>query len=136
MGMETLPRDEHLAAMRLLEPWTLLPSQQTPGAARLPEQELMLAVLREAIDEYREAVFRPSKAVRRRTLALRRWFSSEDVQWPFSFRNLCEALDIDRAELRARLVAWRVGTAKMETQQGRARLGNRSMRGTRTKVVG
>jgi len=119
----------------LAEPVSVLPVQVASDARRLPEQELMLAVLREAIDEYRALLVRPAASTTRHAFVLRRWFGSDDVEWPFSFRNICDALDIDRSRLRARLRAWHGSTDAIRGPHGRTRLSNRSMRGTRTKVV-
>ena len=35
----------------------------------------------------------------------RTWIEERDAQWPFSFENLCEALDLDARRLRTRLLA-------------------------------
>src|SRR6185295_7687778 len=42
----------------------------------------------------------------RRQLAAeaRAWFVAEDSRWPFSFENICEALDLSAARLRAQLL--------------------------------
>jgi hypothetical protein len=34
------------------------------------------------------------------------WVTSDDTKWPFSFLNVCEALDIDPLRLRERLRPW------------------------------
>jgi hypothetical protein len=67
----------------------------------------MAAVLEDAMRE----LARPSEvwmgAAERRRAEVQAWVESDDVAWPFSFLNVCEALDLDPAHLRrhiARLV--------------------------------
>ena len=33
----------------------------------------------------------------------RAWFDEDDFSWPYSFANLCDALSLDRAAVRAAL---------------------------------
>jgi hypothetical protein len=35
------------------------------------------------------------------------WFGSDDRTWPLSFLNVCKALGLDPAELRARVACFR-----------------------------
>lgn len=37
-----------------------------------------------------------------------RWFDSDDVRWPFSFRNVCDVLALDAEAVRGALREWRV----------------------------
>jgi hypothetical protein len=39
------------------------------------------------------------------------WFGSTDATWPFSFENICDALDLDPAWIRGLLARWRRGHA-------------------------
>jgi hypothetical protein len=39
-------------------------------------------------------------------LEIMNWFALDDTEWPFSFVNICEALDIDSGELRSMLMQW------------------------------
>lgn len=61
----------------------------------------MAAVLEDALCE----LMRPSGAwfgVRARQRAeIQVWLESDDIAWPFSFVNVCEALDLDPGEVRA-----------------------------------
>jgi hypothetical protein len=68
----------------------------------LPGLRLMLAVL----DDGLETLF--ATAGRRPGLWADTvsWVIDDDTQWPFSFVNLCEALDVDAARLRRRLAPW------------------------------
>ena len=63
----------------------------------MPEKRLMAAVLNDALD----VVAHPEpnrNGLVRQTYA---WFASDDVDWPFSFRNICVVLGIDPLTVRA-----------------------------------
>jgi hypothetical protein len=74
------------------------------GAA---ERRLMLAILVDAIIGFQRAVTGCSVKRRRQLLADERWILSDDRRWPFSFVNVCEALDIEPGALRRGLLRWR-----------------------------
>src|SRR6185295_13635322 len=68
----------------------------------LPERALMHAVLEDAIrclhgggSPMRERLSLASEA--------RSWIESGDGRWPYSFENICSALDIDPGRVRSRL---------------------------------
>ena len=92
-------------------PWLapLLPPQLVSGPYRTPEQRLMAAVLEDAMRE----LVRPSEvwigAAERQRAEVQAWVESDDVAWPFSFLNVCEALDLNPAHLRRRIA--RLGSA-------------------------
>ena len=54
----------------------------------------MAAVLEAALEDARDAADRTGAAS---------WLESTDRGWPFSFENICEALDVDPGALRRRL---------------------------------
>jgi len=102
----------HLAALELptpLQPEAVLPAQlqpvgRTTGARG--ERALMLAVLEDAIrclQEHRRSARAEPRRLAREAEA---WIRS-NAERPFSFVNICEALDIPARELRAALLAWR-----------------------------
>lgn len=80
----------------------------TPVHVAEPHKRLMAAVLRAVVDDcragtpYRRSAGYAEIDVRhvRRALA---YVASTDRDWPFSFENLCEALDMDANTLRDRL---------------------------------
>jgi hypothetical protein len=86
-------------------PWLapLVPEQLLGRPRRTPEQRLMRAVLENALRE----LVRPGAGwdgVRaRRRAEVQLWLASDDVAWPFSFVNVCEALDLDPSEVRSYL---------------------------------
>jgi hypothetical protein len=68
-----------------------------------PEKMLMLAVLESALRSIivlraKELRFLPVKKERLREDL--QWLVSEDEKWPFSFVNICEALELDSDYLR------------------------------------
>jgi len=98
----------------------------------------MLAVLREALDDYRRGltVAGADAASERRTLES--WFCSDDLGWPYSFVNICQALGLDVDALRGELRRWR--DAGFDTgAPGRPvlhiRLPHRPQRGSRTRTT-
>ena len=67
----------------------------------------MVAILDDAIDVYRTQRAR-GRGGRRLLTETERWFASENRRWPFAFRNVCDALDIDAVALRRRLLRERL----------------------------
>ena len=65
-------------------------------------RRLFAAILEDAIDVYRRGHPR-GRGGRRLLTETERWFASENRTWPFSYRNVCDALDIDGVSLRYRL---------------------------------
>jgi len=45
----------------------------------------------------------PLRAQHRNRQELLAWFASPDRSWPFSFENICDAIDLDPAQVRAGL---------------------------------
>ena len=89
---------------------TILPTQYLRGAdARLaePQKRLMAAVLQTVVDDCRGSVYRRARGYKRtgRRTAQKAiaYMASRDRAWPFSFENLCEALELDAGGLRHEL---------------------------------
>jgi hypothetical protein len=66
------------------------------------EKKLMLAVLRGAVECFKEyadhdRLFKETEE----------WIFEDDHEWPFSFINICEAVDMDPKYLRKGLLHWR-----------------------------
>ena len=72
-----------------------------PGSG---ERALMRAVLEDAIHCMAAETGPPAERLQLATRA-RAWVVAEDVGWPFSFTNLCDALGFSPETLRARLLA-------------------------------
>ena len=68
-----------------------------------PEKRLLMAVLLDAIEEFKavtQSARAGNEARHRRFMA---WFSARDVEWPFSFEKVCEQLDLNPDCVRSRL---------------------------------
>jgi hypothetical protein len=92
-------------------PWLapLLPEQVLGRPRRTPEQRLMVALLEDAVRELVRPEVAWMGAAARRRAEVWSWVESDDVAWPFSFLNVCDALDLDAEKLRARLTGRRLG---------------------------
>src|SRR5262249_54766069 len=87
-------------------PDVLLPAQLPRAHGLLPSQRLMLAVLDDAIGEYR----RLGQGMGRRALRLfgelTAWFESDDRTSTFSFQNICQTFGLEVEPVRAVLRTW------------------------------
>lgn len=84
-----------------------------------PERRLLFAILADAIVRFRRLATAPRHATRE-LIEAERWIRSDDREWPCSFVNVCEALDIAYGPLRRAVLAWRrnaVGPARV-TRRG------------------
>jgi hypothetical protein len=84
-----------------------------------PEQDLMLAVLRDALRNYR-------KQLRRRKRSLtddRQWFFATDSERLFSFESVCAVLGLDAQRIRKQLRAWESETTRDAALDSRRSLG-------------
>ncbi len=90
----------------LFEPHVLLPTQQT-GRQEIPERRLVSAILADAINCFKRQGLASGRGSRRAAYESERWIMSADRDWPFSFENICEVLDIDAKWLRSSLLRWR-----------------------------
>src|SRR5207244_3017284 len=66
-----------------------------------PEKRLMLAILKDAIDVVIGADVVATAHDYRLACETRQWFAVDDIDWPFSFVNICDALDLSVSQLRA-----------------------------------
>jgi hypothetical protein len=99
------------AALHKLElpPETLLPTQwyrSTSDASLVPEQRLLLAILEEAVATVQRYVIDERRRGRRLYREAEAWVLSDDVSWPCTFRNICDALGIDPDYLREGVMRW------------------------------
>ena len=105
------------------EAFPLLPAQYAElcrGSEPVqPERRLMLAVLSDAIVLFQTG---GSQLARHHDVAdAHRWILSDDRRWPYSFVNVCEALEIAPSALRRQLVRWRAAQAARRRNRGAAR---------------
>lgn len=80
------------------------------------EQRLMLAVLQDAIRCSLKIPAGRRLPPHGPATEARRWIESADMQWPFSFERICEALGLDATRVRATVLA-SGGTSSAEQPQ-------------------
>jgi len=73
------------------------------SAAISPERALAVAVLLEAVMDLSRFRFSPRRRHQRLYLEAHEWVCDDDRSWPYSFVNLCEALEISPERLRWQL---------------------------------
>ncbi len=103
----------------------ILPSQffELVGKSRFSsEQRLMLAVLADAINILQD--WRGSFSPRKRRLFVEaaRWVMTQGSSFPFSFDNVCDALEISSDALRRRLASLATGSGDSRLPTSRLRL--------------
>src|SRR5262249_23661338 len=81
-------------------------AKRGPSRAIPAERRLMVAVLADAFGCFQKNLLARSAKKRRLFLEAEQWIRSEDMQWPFSFRNICDVLGFDPDALRAQADAW------------------------------
>ena len=74
--------------------------------ASTPDERLRLAVLEDALRILVHGDVESERSSFRLMSETREWVLADDLAWPFSFRNICDALDIDADGLRLRLAPW------------------------------
>jgi hypothetical protein len=94
-----------------LEPEVVLPSQFHGrgglDASLQPEKRLMLAVMEDAVGTFQKYVWARDRAGQRLLAEVEEWFASDDVEWPYSFVNICHSLGLDVEFLRSGLQRWK-----------------------------
>ena len=77
--------------------------------AASPEQHLMGAVLRQAVNDFRLGQSLKGDGQRRLggswIADVEAWFADHDARWPYSFENICVSLGIDPGAIREALGA-------------------------------
>lgn len=94
-GWDASPHGEiaHRPGEGLLPDEAIFP--QASHAARQPEAALMCAVLVEAVESFQcKFVSGMTKRTKRLSTEAEEWLFSDDTRWVFSFRSICEALDL------------------------------------------
>ncbi len=100
----------------LFEPDVLLRDQfgVRSGATVSREKRLMLAVLENALDSYQKYVFARDGQGRQMFDEAVEWLESGNTDWLFSYRNICETLDINPDYLKRGLEGWRRRAAEKQ----------------------
>lgn len=90
---------------------TLLPSQffrGDPGGASVQrEKRLMLAVLEEALATFQKHAAARTRGGQQLFADVEKWIAADDTEWLLSFLNICHAVSLEPAYLRAGLRRWR-----------------------------
>ena len=82
-------------------------SQRTEaGDARLRIPELMAATLENALETYKRGLVSPSPARRVEAFKVEAWAASDDLDWPFSFLNVCRHVGVSPEVVRSCMAAW------------------------------
>jgi hypothetical protein len=123
-----------------LEPETILPSQFFSSlqidASLQAEKRLMLAVLEDAVGTFQKYANVDERRGQALFAETEEWFASDDVDWPYSFVNMCHGLGLDVEYMRGGLWRWR------DRQRARGASGNvvrfpfRRVNGTRHAITG
>ncbi|MGH9365842.1 MAG: hypothetical protein ACRD1B_11360 [Thermoanaerobaculia bacterium] len=94
-----------------IEPEVVMPSQFYGkggiDASLQPEKRLMLAVLEDAVGTFQKYVWARDRIGQKLLAEVEEWFASEDLDWPYSFINVCNALDLEADFLRDGLRRWK-----------------------------
>lgn len=72
-----------------------------------PEKRLMLAVMEDAVATFQKSAPGTTRRQRRLLKETEEWIGSADNSWPFSFENICAALDIEPEYLRGGISRWK-----------------------------
>ena len=94
-----------------LEPEAVLPSQYfslpAVDASLQAEKRLMLAVLEDAVGTFQKYVNARERTGQRLFAEVEDWFAADEVEWPYSFVNISQALGLDPEYLRTGLGRWK-----------------------------
>ena len=126
----------------LLGPDTLVPAQYFDrigaDAAFQPEKRLMLAVLEEAIATFQRHAMLRTRRSERLVAEVEEWVAGVGGEWPFSFDNICAALDLEADYLRTGMNRWK-DAERRKARQGSStvyRFPFRRVNGRRHSITG
>jgi hypothetical protein len=85
----------------------VLPVQFHRRGRDTAEKRLMVAVLADAVDCFRQYACATDRRAARLFAEVDDWISCGERDWPFSFENICETLEIDSEYVRSGLERWR-----------------------------
>jgi hypothetical protein len=99
------------AGLSLFQPDSLLPSQFFAALKQrtqaFGERRLMVAILEDAVECFQKYFWHTDNRGRQLRTEAENWFLSDDDSWPFSFVNVCHALDIHPQFFRRGLLRWK-----------------------------
>jgi hypothetical protein len=70
------------------------------------EQELMLAVLEDAINSFQSYLVAGNEKDKKQFQEVQQWIQGKNEDWLFSFDNICETLGLNPSYVRRGLMAW------------------------------
>ena len=90
------------------------------------EEKLMLAVLADAIDDFKKHVFSKDQRGQKLFQEAEEWFLEKDDDQLFSFEYICATLQLNPAYIRRGLLSWKQSKLKTHSverpRQGRTKL--------------
>jgi hypothetical protein len=95
------------------------------NGVRRGEERLMLAVLQDAVECFQENVLSQQPWEQKLFEEAEDWILAKNADWPFSFENICETLQLNPDYIRQGLMVWkeaRLKTLSVEGHQGRTKL--------------
>src|SRR5262249_14744809 len=95
------------------------------------EEKLMLAVLADAIDDFKKHVFSKDQRGQKLFQEAEEWFLEKDDDQLFSFEYICATLQLHRDYIRRGLLSWK--QSKLKTPVQRPRQGRTKLAKTRIK---
>ena len=90
-----------------MKPLTQRESRGSKKESEYGLRDLMLAVLEDALGTFQEGLLSPVPAKRVEAFKVEAWVASDDVDWPFAFVNVCNAVGVTPQYVRACLLRWR-----------------------------
>lgn len=121
------------------QPGMLLPAQWhgnvVADSSLVPEKRLLLAILAEAVATLQRYVLDDGRRGQRLYREAEAWVLSDDVSWPCTFRNICDALGIDPAYLRGGVMRWNDRRRANLCEGHRNRQIFRRLSGSRTRAI-
>lgn len=98
----------HVPATDIFGPALVIPEQFYSGVRETSEssgeKRLMFAILDDAVHSLQSYRLSKNRARRDEYDAAKAWVEATDVDWPFSFENICDCLGLDAEFFRDRLV--------------------------------
>jgi hypothetical protein len=82
------------------------------NGVHLGEERLMLAVLQDAVDCFQEHVLAQYIWEKKLFQDAEDWIFDENTDWPFSFQNICETLQLNPDYIRRGLLVWKEAKRK------------------------
>lgn len=116
----------------LFQPDTIAPAEYFDGRRKTaadPEKELVLALIEDAVFCFKKYWGSTREKEQRLCADAEAWFFDDEREWPLSFLNVCDLLELDPAYLRGGLRRWKEekvrGVSPARTTPGGKKAGSR-----------